>query len=189
MKKILSLILVLAIGSVASAGSAWLEVDPQDAAESYAGSSIITINLVADSDVTGIALSIGTDLGGTASDPRVLHPAMVTTPYLGNLVNAGGVLISGITGGTAYGAPGVPAGLVLYSFEFHVPDGLEPSTIITIDDITDYSASPPMYTMISFEDYTMDSDVDGVEIHVPEPATIALLGFGALSLLRRRRKA
>ena len=189
MKKILSLIVVLAICSSASALTASLEVDQADAKESYVGSDIITINLVSDSPILGISLNIGSS-AGTASDPRTMAASLTDLRNMGTIINAGGLLITGINGSTPFGGAPVPAGLVLYSFEFHVPEGLEESTYIQIDDVIDMAASPPLMTSIMAEGYLFINDVTGTEIHViPEPTTIALLGLGALSLLRRRRKA
>ena len=187
MKKILSLILVLAICSSASALTASFRVAADDMKESYAASDIITIELVSDSDILGISLNVGAD-GGTAQDPRDMAQSLTDLRNLGALVNAGGLLITGINGSTPFGGAPVLAGGVLYSFEFHVPE-LPPSSIILIDDVTDMGASPPLSTSIMTSAYAFISDVDGVEIHTPEPTTIALLGLGALSMLRRRRKA
>ncbi|MHC4645106.1 MAG: PEP-CTERM sorting domain-containing protein [Planctomycetota bacterium] len=190
MKKFLSLILVLAIASVASAEVAWFEVDPADAKDSYVGSDVITINLMADFIVGSVSTNIGSD-GGTAEAVGLLHPQLrILTPFSdGTLVNAGGLLITGIGGGTPVGQPGVAVGEVLYSFEFHVPEGLDESTYITIDDVTDMSQQPPLSTAIAAPDYSVYlTDAGETVIHViPEPMTIALLGMGGLFLLRRRK--
>ncbi|MHC4648846.1 MAG: PEP-CTERM sorting domain-containing protein [Planctomycetota bacterium] len=188
MKKFLSLILVLAIASVASAEVAWFEVDAADVKVSYVGSDIITINLVADFIVGSVSTNIGAD-GGAAEAVGLLHPDLrILTPFSdGTLVNADGLLITGIGGGTPVGQPGVNAGEILYSFEFHFPE-LPVGSYITIDDVTDYSASPPLSTAIAAPDYSVYlTDAGSLEIRIPEPMTIALLGMGGLFLLRRRK--
>ena len=186
MKNLLTILLVLAMASAASASAVWLEVDPQDAKDSYMPSDVITINVVADFVVGGLTTNIGAD-GGTAQAVGTLHPNLKTALfYEGDLINAGGVLISNISGGAMVGQPGVPISAVLYSFEFHVPQ-VDESTIITIDDITDFTTQPPMSTGVSSTDYmTYLTDIGALEIHVPEPMTIALLGLGGLFLRRRR---
>ena len=186
MKKLLTILLVLAMASAASASAIWLEVDPQDAKDSYQYSDVITINVVADFAVAGMTTNIGAD-NGTAQAVGTLHPNLMTgLNYAGDLVNAGGVLIKNIAGAAAFGAPAAPAGAVLYTFEFHVPD-VEDSTYITIDDITDYTTSPPMSTTANSSDFSVYlTDMGSVTIHVPEPMTIALLGLGGLFLRRRR---
>jgi hypothetical protein len=199
MKRILSLILVLAIGSVASAASVWLEVDDSDAATSYAGSSIITINVVSDVDVTGIGqLSIGST-GGTASTPLYMDARLSALRNLGTIYNSAGILILGISGGTYTALPPVTvaAGDIIYSFEYHVPE-IPDSTFLSIaaweGDNPDGIPYPLSTSITTWEDTGGEgtfgelTDVGTLDLHIPEPTTIALLGIGALSLLRRRRK-
>ena len=188
MKNLLTILLVLAMASAASASAVWLEVDPQDAKDSYMPSDVITINVVADFAVAGLGIgAIGAD-GGTATAINGLHPNLMTLLPVsqGTIVNAGGILIKNIAGGAAPGQPSAPVGATLYSFEFHVPQ-VDESTIITIDDITDYTVSPPLSTAVNDQYYAIYlSDVGALQIHVPEPMTIALLGLGGLFLRRRR---
>ena len=66
--------------------------------------------------------------------------------------------------------------------------------ILIMEDWEGMYGGPPLTTLITT--YVADGDVYGeladvgeLYLHIPEPTTIALLGIGALSLLRRRRKA
>jgi len=191
MKKLLIMLVLLAMAGAANAASVWFQVDPQDAADSYMPSDIITINLVADFGVGSVSLNIGAD-GGSAEAVGALNAKLATAlaPYYnGTLRNTLNILISDIAGGAAFGQPTPAAGEVLYSFEFHVPD-VPPSTIITINDVTGPNpfGGAPMSTAVASPDYMVYlTDILPVEIHViPEPMTIALLGLGGLFLRRRR---
>jgi hypothetical protein len=188
MKKILSLFLVLAMASVASAAAVWFEVDSADAKDHYEGSDVITINVLADFDIASFKIGAISSSDGTAEAIGGLHPNLNVVPYEGDIINTGGILILDIHGDAGYGAPPAYAYEVLYSFEFHVPYGLDPSTYIMIDDYTDTSAQPPIYTAIA-DPYWMYyiEDVEPAVIHViPEPMTILLLGLGGLFLRRRK---
>ena len=187
MKKYLIALLVLAMATYAAASSVWLEVDDSDEKTSYLHSDTITINLVADFAVGSVAIG-RIDGPPTAGPINPFHANFTMAPNQpGTLVNAGNVLISTISIGIPFGGTEAPAGDVLYSFEYHIPDLLA-STYITIDDVQDSGTSPPTSSLIAKADYSiMISDVTPLEIHVtPEPMTIALLGLGGL-LLRRRK--
>jgi hypothetical protein len=187
MKKLVSLLLIMAITSVASAITVSFEVDPQDAKADYVPSEVITIRVIADIECIGASLGAATtDNGGEAREPLYLAPELTVLPAVGTIVNAGGVLVEFMSGSAPFGAAGVAAGATIWSFEYHVPD-VPPSTIITIDDLTDMGHVPPYMTSFMGADFSMTDDVGAVQIHViPEPMTIALLGLGGL-LLRRRK--
>ncbi|MHC4645110.1 MAG: PEP-CTERM sorting domain-containing protein [Planctomycetota bacterium] len=187
MRKLAIMSVILAVGgSAVSAAEVWLEVDPADTKEGYLPDEIITINLVADFAVGATSLSISVT-GGVPSG-GILHPYFPPwdPPWYWEPWD-GGWICKHIGGGIAVGQPPVPAGQALFSFEL-LPNEPE-STIITIDDVTDYSASPPLSTAIVSPDYSVYlTDVTLLAIHViPEPATIALFGLGGLWLLRRRK--
>ena len=175
MKKLLTLILVLGMASMASA-AVWYEVDEADAKASYAPSDWITINLAADEVVNTLMIDAIGDggAGGLAADPITYNSAYVNVAGAGDIVNTGNVLIEYISmaAGTAADATGI-----LYSFEYHVPD-VPDSTWIEIGGYTDGGAY-----------YFEIPEGEPVLIHVPEPMTIGLLVLGGLGLLRRRRTA
>lgn len=185
MKNVLSLLIILAVGSVATAGTATLEIlNPQ---ESYLPSDIVVIGIMG-TDATQVKVgSITTDSGGTAQGPWAVNAGFDWAMFLapGTVVNDGTTLITGMNGNINFGSPPVEG--VLASFEFHVPE-LQESSIIIIDDFLD--AAGGISTSVLFSDNTSVTDLNPVEIHViPEPMTIGLLGLGALGLLRRRRTA
>ncbi|MHC4221127.1 MAG: hypothetical protein ACYST9_01790, partial [Planctomycetota bacterium] len=66
MRKLLALVIVLAFVSVASANSAWFEVEagtPTLPGGNYSYGQIIQINLVADFDVMGVSLDVAASFG------------------------------------------------------------------------------------------------------------------------------
>ena len=181
MKKLLVLILVLAFASAASATNAWFEVDPDDpdGADGYQYSDILTINVIADFDMGSFTIGSIDATAGTAEGLPTINPTMDLMRKFGTLTNSGGVLITGPVGAgilTLYFPP-LPAGEIICSFEFHVPD-VDPSTEITISDSG----------FVSFLYLGEEvSDMTDLVIHVtPEPMTIALLGLGGLFLRRRK---
>ena len=193
MKKFLVLGVVLALSSSTMAGLVGLEIDvPQTY---YSPSDTITINVVVSEFGTALPgdsigfmdiASVQSDNGGTASSPTLntaLQPGVGVST--GDIVNSGGILIEDIRGYIEQGdLSGVDFGTtnsaILYSFEFHIPD-VPASTIITItlDGLAIYN--------LGYNDPVPGYTGPGaLEIHVPEPITIALLGLGGLFLRRRR---
>ena len=161
------LVLFSSFSSDVVAFNAWFEVDPADAKTSYEPGDVITINLIADSDVLGVSIcAITSDNGGTAQEN-----CSIGFPLPGGClcetVNQGGILLRNCSGSTPFGGSPIPAGSALLNFEFYVPD-LPESSIITIDDLIDMSANPPCVTSIMSSDYSFESDIDPVELHVTD---------------------
>ena len=192
MKKLLIFMLVLGIASTASALTAWFET----AVTEVTPSQDIAIMVKADFDVLALDLSIGgpptASLGSHGLHANLLLAALNSQ---GTVMNDGTVLIREIfgsdprTGGTAVGAP---AGSVVYSFMYHVPEG-EPSTQIIIDSQNTGFVPPPagpyeiITKLVDLETGGTISTVDPLVLHIiPEPMTIALLGLGGLFLRRRK---
>ena len=184
MKKYLVVLLVLAMATYASAGTCWLQVDPDDAETSYAPSDIITIQLVADADATGYMLDSTRDNVGNLTAQSVSHNASWGAGGPGTVVNDGTVLTQWASGTVSGTGVWIDAGESLWEMEYHIPD-VPDSTWITLSaDLV--NALYFMY-QVDFLDETQDTTIDPVEIHVtPEPMTIALLGLGGLFLRRRK---
>jgi hypothetical protein len=181
MKKLLVLTLVMAMASAASAGSAWFEVDPASYHEcGYDAGDVIKINVIADFDVQFLSLAIGSNWGiATGAGP--LNPIYQSgIEYVGNIINSGGALITHISAADWENA--VPAGQIIYSFTFEMPD-LPDSILVIIDSLN--GGEELYYTSLSDGTTTVE-DLEALVIHTPEPLTIALLGLGGLFLRRRK---
>jgi hypothetical protein len=195
MKKLMVLVLVLAMAQLSFAGLATLRVNDADVKSGYLPSDIITLEIVASFNEGG---TIGVDTTGTITMDYLraalpgfpetsvgtlsatdLHAAFNDMHSPGALINVNGIAASGIWGSVALGSNDAPAGAVLWTAEFHVPD-LPASTIIEIS--TDNFAAMPS----DFSDMALGTNVLAIHI-VPEPMTLGLLGLGGL-FLRRRSK-
>lgn len=184
MKKLLSLFIVMLMVSAASAGIVRLEVNGEgaaptsgDAIEVTAGSDIV-INILADTGIFQIEADI---LGnaGTAKTPITVNTTFNTASPLaseGFIKNDGTQLITGIVQLCVQDfVTNVPAGEVLYSFTYTVPETLG---VMEISGTNIYA---------SFNDFSTSDSMQPVFLNVvPEPMTIALLGIGGLFLRRKK---
>ena len=201
MKKLLSVFLVLAMASSASAYYMRFDVKDVDKQDSYAPSDYITIVLETDDPaiiLLAIEAIVDDDDFGTAHDPLALNAGFESFDDPGYIVNTGrvgaqpNILIEYIFAATSVTPiPLVGGEAIIYSFVYHVPD--KPfSTVVTIDDWGDDDFWL-LSEVINAQDYTYgdvpwaDQLIEGTQIHiVPEPMTIALLGLGGLFLRRRK---
>jgi len=199
MKKLLILMLVLGMASVANAAIVTFESGGSSAVGvDYLTGGVIVVDVKVDTAVnSGFQVTIGestTSASHATSAVGTLNAGYTLLPTVGTSVdtmtNFGAgtpryVLIHRISGTPAVGTP-VAANAVSYSFNLTVPSGNLGDTFT----LTGYAGSPsigmPPYS------YLVDGGAPAstnnlVVTLVPEPMTIALLGLGGLFLLRRRK--
>jgi hypothetical protein len=175
MKKVLVLVLVLAMTQLTWAGIATLQVNSADAASDYAPGTTVTIEIVYDFTAGGMSMDSVDATAGSWSDPA-LNIGFDDVHVNGTVA---GSSITGIGGSTGTSSADVAAGAVLWSAEFTVPE-LPSSSIVTIST-SNFFVSPTDFSDMTFE-------TNALELHViPEPITLALLGLGGLFIRRPAR--
>ena len=182
MKKLLVLMLVLGMASLANATMLTFSLD--GGGTDVQPNTSITINVTADVGAQSFELG-GITIAGDFSN---LATGSVHAGF--DLAHSDGLLDDGSpsnvwirqVGGTVNatgGSPDVAAGQILYSFT--MTSGAAGNTI-TIDALA-FMLPPPVYVQLN----THDVDPAALALNiVPEPMTIALLGLGGLFLRRRK---
>lgn len=196
MKKLLILFLVLlGTASTSQAALVWLEVD---SGSTVAAGETITINLVADTACNGWEIGGVAEVDGSGDQATITYAGAVSNLQVNALASVGdtgtvdnyqGALFSG-PGGYFEGA--LAAGEVIISFDYTIAsdwDGSEIS-IAPLESGKTYTYDGGSFTAeTSYADLGTDGEIaiSGLTLEVPEPTTIALLGFGCIMLVRRKR--
>jgi hypothetical protein len=171
MKRLLVLSIVLAMATVALADSVELRIGDV----LYDGQDVMPsdwVSVVLVGGATTYPIAYGSYVNSTLGDQwSASYPTPATM--------GGWTFIAAGDGFTSSGSlnwipPKATDNGDVLGVTFHIPDGTLPST----EFVVDWNV---IYNSVAYQ----GSQVLHV---VPEPATIALLGIGALSLLRRRRK-
>jgi hypothetical protein len=205
-KKVISIVLVLGLVSVAGAGVSF-HLDP--ASPGYVDPTTVlenttaTINLIADFDCSTLTADAITVSGGGVSAVGALHGNLMYH-FMGSKNgqlkdgSMSNIVIYKILGGLGFTPPGnvpVPTGASLYNFDIQV--GGAPS-VITVDDLSGASNDPYLtgyplttsaggYATGTMNVITPVTDFGGLQLNVvPEPMTVVLLGLGGLFLRRRK---
>lgn len=189
MRTVLSIALILSVGSVASGYYVSFQVDPADIKVPYGFGDVITINLVTDDpDIWSVNIPAIGNTGdhGAAAQPLTLNPGFDKIANAGSVVNQEPVLIESILGesnGTVSN--------ILYSFEYRIPYVPAPLIIVIGDYYDGINWGPAEVKSLSTTYGPQgDATIGKTALFVmpfPEPTTVLLLGLGGLALLRKRR--
>jgi hypothetical protein len=202
MKKMLALSLVLVLASTGLATTAGLSVAEINGApyddQGVQGSDLLKIVVTADFDVASLKVHAINDNGveaalGVVQAPYEVNAGLGTGSVAGSGANMNGMLFKPHLEYPVYSFQGsigtgsvIAPGAELMSFIYHVPEGLEPSTIITIE-VLDQTGQYTTESGVGDAAGALTS-IDSLTVHViPEPMTMGLLAIGGLVALRRRR--
>jgi len=175
MKKLVCLMIVALVSSVACAGTVAFQVPA-----TVEVGEVVTVTVIGTDGVTSVTIpEILSSHAGLASN-LFLNPLLSQFPTVGTAVNAGNSLITGVSGATPFGFPPivVDAGATVYSFDFKVPE-------VAVGTVIDISGAGTMFFQLG--DFSVVSEIASASMEVvPEPMTIALLGLGGLFIRRRK---
>jgi len=165
MKKLISLMLIALMGTVASA----VTIKLQGPAEVKAG-DVVSISLYSDTAVGAFTIVSVTDGGasGLASNPAIAAGFDFAMFNNNGVLNTSGLLIQNATGKTGFGSPLLSG--VLYTFDYTVASDITAKTIT-----------------LSVSGNAGGTAIEALTMNVvPEPITVALLGLGGLFIRRRK---
>ena len=196
MKKILILLLVFGISSLANAGVLSLEVyvdgSPYVEATPVTGGAAVDVYLVQDAeDTLGSGGEVWVTFSGASGAATDLSDTIGVDLYGGWdwLSNAGVSMLDASTfwmGKVANLGIGTPGLGSLMGHSAMPAASRETYTVLNSTALLSFAYVDP--TLVEFDQGTWDGAlVDGsVQVGVPEPMTIALLGLGGLFLRRRK---
>jgi len=180
MKNLFVILAVLAVVSMASAGT----ISLVPSATLVDSGTIITISLIADSDVTGLTIDAIKDNAANTQNQGGYTMASILTVgrALGGTLNNGSLLLEYVGGSISAPGQKVLAGAVIWSMDYKVV-GADNQVITISTTFDDESYFEPL---IIFNDNSSTGTVGSAQVTLtPEPMTIALLGLGGLFLRRK----